>query len=204
MRFNLYYFGLEGIHCYALISKSVIYGSVRGSVELDKKFFGAIQIGFASVNIFDSKFERSVWSNSGNIVFHGKVFLGQGTRITNSGNLEFGENTVITANTSLVCAKHIAFGSENQVSWDCLIMDTDLHPIFQKEEENKQLNYPQDIIFGDKVWIGCRSTILKGTTVKSGCIVAAGSLLANQKCEVENSIVSSQKRVIKKDIVWSR
>lgn len=203
LRYNLHYFGLDGVHCYVLISKSVILSSLRGSVELQKKSFGVVQIGFPSINIFDSKHERSVWSNSGKIVFRGKIFLGQGTRITNSGKLEFGDKAIITANTSLICGKHIEIGSDTQVSWNCLFMDTDLHPIFEKNGNKEQLNYPQDIILGNHVWVGCRSTILKGTVVKNGCIVAAGSLLANQKFEVENAIVSSNKRVLKENIEWS-
>ena len=39
--------------------------------------------------------------------------------------------------------------------------------------------------------------------LKNGCIVAGGSLLANQKCEVKNAIVSSKKNVLRENIEWS-
>lgn len=200
--FNLHYFGWRGIHCYVLVSKYVILDSLHGNVELREKRFGIVQIGFPSINIFDSKYERTVWSNSGDVVFLGKAYLGQGTRITSSGRLEFGDKVIITANTSVLCAKHIAIGSDSQISWDCIIMDTDLHPIYIKGLK-KRVNDPAEIILGNNVWVGCRSTILKGTVVKEGCIVAAGSLLANQKSEVENAIIGSQNRIIRENIEWS-
>lgn len=70
------------------------------------------------------------------------------------------------------------FGSDCLLSWDILIMDTDFHPI--KNDSGEILNPAAEIIFGNNIWIGCRSLILKGSYIPDGCIIAANSLISKK------------------------
>lgn len=193
------YFGIKGIlHPYIVASKNLKITNLNGKVSVDKNLpIGAITIGFPDISIFDSKYEKGIWNNQGEIVFRGKTHFGQGTRITNTGKMIFGTNFGISANTSIICEKEIIFGDNVLISWDVLIMDSDMHQIMQNE---KCINPPKQISIGDTCWIGCRSTILKGTRLPANTIVASGSVISCSYDE-ENTIVTSNK-VLKRDVTW--
>lgn len=82
----------------------------------------------------------------------------------------------------------MTFGDDALVSWDCLFMDTDFHRIL--DADGIQVNADRDISIGNHVWVGCRSTILKGTTLLNGSVVAAGSI-TRSKIMKENVVIDS-------------
>ena len=45
-------------------------------------------------------------------------------------------------------------------------MDTDFHKVYSIKNLEKQLNEPKPIYIGKNVWIGCRCTILKGSSIE--------------------------------------
>lgn len=204
VRFNFHYFGLKGIiHPKVLLSKNVKIVNLSGSVIATSSKIGAVKIGFGEVGIIDNKYERVLWENKGCVKFKGNVFLGIGTKIACSGELIFEDGSRINANSAIVCKKSIYFGKNSLVSWDCLIMDTDFHSIYKLSDETLQkkiINEDKEIIIGDKVWIGCRSTILKGTFIPSGGIIAAGSIVT-KKLEDNNCIYVSNDK-INEGITW--
>ena len=100
------------------------------------------------------------------------------------GILEFGNNFVNTAKTTIVCQKRIHFGNDIVISWNTLIMDTDWHPVQNTQTKEVYLDtMEKPVIIGDKVWMGTKSTILKGTEIAEGCIIAANSTCCNKKYE---------------------
>lgn len=201
--FNKVYFGWGGVwHCYALISRDVKLSQLRGKIVSNVPLHtGCIRIGFPNVGIFDHKYQRSIWDNSGTIILNGHISLGSGMRLSNSGEIEFGDNFNLNANSTIVCKKRIEFGRDVLISWDVLLMDTDFHEIYDKRDISKQVNPPKDIIIGDNVWIGCRCFIAKGCNVPSGCVIAAQSKVTGVT-EEENSIIGDRMRIIKSDIRW--
>lgn len=77
-----------------------------------------VYFGFVDVGIFDKKYERSIWDNNGIFQFEDSAHFGQGTRISNSGKIVFGDNFCVTANSSIVCVSNINFGSNVLLPWD--------------------------------------------------------------------------------------
>ena len=103
----------------------------------------------------------------------------------------------------MACFKRITIGRDCLISWDVLIMDTDFHHI--EDINGKTLNDPKPVVIGDHVWCGCRCTILKGTTISSDTIIAAGSLVTHD-IEDSNCIIGGyggNMAVIKNDVIWS-
>ena len=202
IRLNYHYFGLDGIrHLYFLASRNLKILSCKGSVIANCPMSrGMIQIGFNDVTIFDKKYERSIWKNDGNIYLDGHVTIGHGGRISNSGNIYFGKNFILNANSTIACQNEIRFGADNLVSWDCLIMDTDFHKIMPISRDTV-LNAPKRISIGNHVWIGCRTTILKGSSVKDNSVIAAGSIITSDFDE-NNIIIGGVNRVLNKNITW--
>ena len=82
------------------------------------------------------------------------------------------------------------------------ISATDSHSIVDKNN-GYRLNYSKDIVIGNHVWIGARSTILKGVTINEGAIIGASSLVT--KNVLANTIVGGvPAKLIKVGIEWKR
>ena len=201
--FNKVYFGWGGVrHCYALISRDVKLSQLRGKIVSNVPLYtGCIRIGFPNVGIVDHKYQRSIWDNSGTIILNGHISLGSGMRLSNSGEIEFGDNFNLNGNSTIVCQRRIKFGRNVLISWDVLLMDTDFHKIYDCKDNQTLINPSKDIIIGDNIWIGCRCFIAKGCNIPNGCVVAAQSKLTGT-AEEENSIIGDSMKIIKSNIIW--
>jgi len=167
---------------------------------------GIVKIGFGNIGIFDSKYDRTVieFCDKSKIEFRGSASVGHGSKISvqSNGELILGKNFCITANSTIICTKKIIFGTDCLLSWDILIMDSDLHQI--SDNLNSVLNSPNPVIIGNHVWIGAKTTILKGTEISEGCVVGANSLVSNVFKELNTLIAGVPSEVIKSNISWKR
>ncbi len=97
--------------------------------------------------------------------------------------IKIGNGTYLNRNTLIVAQKQVEIGKDCKISWDVIIMDSDLHPL---PGETRVDSKP--VIIMDNVWIGCRVIVLKGVTIGSGAIIAAGAVVT--KDVPENSIAA--------------
>lgn len=204
--FNFKYFSVfQAIKFPVLISKHVILKTTEGSVSLPESIStGMIRIGYGDIGIFDKKRSKSIWEVSGPVVFKGTAQIGHGSKISvgENGSLEVGENLIITAESTVVCHKKITIGSNCLISWDCLIMDTDFHKIF--DNTSQRTNPPSPVVIGDNVWIGVRNLILKGSIIPNNVVIGANSLIA-KALTTENTIYAGNPiKLIKENITWQR
>lgn len=56
-------------------------------------------------------------------------------------------------------------------------MYNDFHKIYKND---KVINENKRVIIGNDVWIGCRSTILKGSEIASNSVIAAASIVTKK------------------------
>ena len=202
--FNFYYFPIStAIKLPVLLSHRVYLKKLSGCVKLVVVKPGVVKIGFGDVGIFDAQKSRSIWNVTGKVVFGGRALLGHGSKISVSGELVLGNMFTISAESTIVAEHQVVFGDNVMLSWDILIMDSDIHSVFDKS--NNLVNPCRPICIGDNVWIGCRSLILKGSVVADGVIVAAGTKIAG-KVESNNSIISNNSAVqlLKEEVFWLR
>lgn len=196
---NCKYFGLRGLFCPQIIcSRYVKLQQLAGRVICDEPKIGNIRVGFKYIGIADSKYQRTIWDNTGVIHFHGSTQIGSGNKIICSGNVELGNNFIMTGNSSIIAMKDIRFGNDCLVSWDCLFMDSDFHKICSIN--NNITNSDQPIIIKNNVWIGCRSLILKGAIIEPGTVIAANSVVTKKLPEGNSLYVSHQ--IVKHNIIW--
>jgi acetyltransferase-like isoleucine patch superfamily enzyme len=170
-----------------------------GKVIAHNRATGAIQIGFGSVGIVDKKYCRTIWGNGGTIEFMGNASFGRGTKISCGGYLKVGDKFHVSANSDLVCEKDVKIGDDVLISWQCLIMDTDFHSIYRKGTIEK-INPDKTICIGNHVWIGCRTTILKGSKIPNNSVIAACSVVTSSH-EEQNAIYAGN-NLLKHDIEW--
>ena len=203
LRFNIHYFPLkQALQFPVLISPNVILKYLKGTVQLQGSVkFGQIKIGFGDIAVFDRVRSKAMWSVQGKVIFRGNANIGHSVRISvqKSGILTFGKDIVINAETIIVCRKSIMFGANDLISWQCMITDTDIHSI---HENGERINADRPVILGDRVWVGSRVNILKGTDIANGCVIGAGSTVTG-KLDTENSIyVGTPPKVVKNNITW--
>ena len=175
----------------------------KGAIKIDAPIStGMILIGYGNIGIFDKKRSRSIWQVYGNVIFNGKANIGHGCKISvgKDAEISFGDGFTVSAETQIISHKKIKFGKNVLISWDCLFIDTDFHKIFDKS--GRRINSPKPIIIGDKVWIGCRNVILKGSKVSDGSIIAANSFLNKDISEQSGIFIGNPIQFVKGQIYW--
>lgn len=160
-----------------------------------------IRIGFHKVCVCNPK-DSNVLNINGLLVFNGTAHIGNGSKIyvAKGAELVLGNNFAISASSQINCYKKIVFGKDIQFSWDCLTMDSDTHNIYN--EQGVKINESREIVFGNKIWIGCRTTILKGSVIPNNCVIGAHSLVSGKNFESNSIIVGNPAKSIKKISKW--
>lgn len=177
--------------------------SIKGKIVLmQTPSLAMIRIGYHKVAIMEPN-EKTVMKveKTGTLIFEGSAHIGKGSKIyvSNNAKLKLGDNFAISASTQIFCQKSISFGRDIQFSWDCLVMDSDSHRIYI---EGEQINADKEISFGNKIWIGCRCTILKGSVIPDGCVIAATSCVTGKNFEANTIIAGTPSKSIKKISSW--
>lgn len=158
----------------------------------------SIRIGFHQVKACNLRDETRIEVKKGGVLFfEGSAHIGNGSKLFIGADaiLTLGENFAISASSTILCYKSIRFGRDIQFSWDCLVMDSDTHTIYDKD--GKVMNEPREIIVGNKVWICARTMILKGTVIPDNCVIGACSLVSGKKFTANTIIAGSPAKSIK-------
>jgi len=202
--FNFHYFPFKtAIRLPVWLTHKVRLKSLNGKIILkaDAIRRGMVTIGFQDVSINDVN-EYSLWNVEETVIFEGRTGFGAGAKIAvgKEATLTFGEQFLMTSRSEIACFKEIHFGHHCLLSWDVLIMDTDAHPVY--DQNNQQINAEAPVKIGNKVWIGCRSTLLKGAEIADGCIVGANSFV-NKIFNKKNCIIAGNPaRIVRESVTW--
>lgn len=178
--------------------------SLRGGGKIvlpEQVKFGMVHIGFHRVPICNPC-DKTIVIVDGTLELKGRFHIGNGAkiRVTNNSTLSLGNNFGISASSAINCYNRITIGDNVLFSWDCLVMDSDTHPIFGSDSEI--INRGKEIIIGEHVWVGCRSTILKGSIIPDGCVIGACSLVSGTKFEPSTIITGQPAKSVKHIENW--
>lgn len=137
----------------------------------------------------------------GGILFAGKCFIGNasGISIGEYARVEFGKDFGATTALKLISYHRVEFGQNVLIGWDTIIMDTDFHRMKNRGTGAYTKGYAP-VHIGANCWIGCRSTILKGTVLPAYCTLGAGTTIG-KRIEGEYQVIgnTSELRTLKKD-----
>ena len=129
---------------------------------------------------------RGVYSDSSVIFGNGVTFTGSGYVVAHYGS-------------------QVEIGEDCMFALDATIIAGDGHAVFDVVQKNRTNAFKDKNIIkiGEHVWCGIKSTILTGTTIGSGSIVGACSVVKGNypnNCLVAGDLAT----VKKKNICWSR
>ena len=164
---------------------------------------GMAKVGDERLGTQVASTNKTVLGIDGTLILNGSLNIGSGTKIGvgREGKLILGKNFNVTGASEIICDKEIVFGEECLLSWDILIMDTDFHPIFN---EHGELQNPQKPIrIGNNVWIGCRTTILKGVSIVDNSVIASNSTI-RKNCEKASCLYGDGAKLLKESVIWRK
>ena len=111
------------------------------------------------------------------------------------GEISIDSNTFINDGCKLNTRKNISIGSGCIIGQNVLMYD---HDHDYHSTENLRNGFITDpIIIGDDVWIGSNAVILRGTSIGSGCVIGAGSIIKG-KIEPGTLVYPKQSQVMKR------
>ncbi len=122
---------------------------------------------------------------------------------TSRATFELGdETTSVALQASLHEPGTMRIGKDCQISADIYLTVSDTHPIVDLTT-GERINKAGDVIIGDHVWLGFKSTVLKGCTIGSGstigtCAVVTGDIPEN--CVA----VGNPAKVVRENVTWAR
>lgn len=111
------------------------------------------------------------------------VYLYSGTEVLNPKGLSIGDNCHIGRFCQIDARGDISIGSNVCIAGHVIIVTAD-HDVHSGGFDGRLA----PVVVGDYSWLCTRSTVLKGTYLQQGCVVAAGSVVTRDV--LANSIVS--------------
>lgn len=118
-----------------------------------------------------------------------KIFLDR-----ENAKVKIGDNTYINRRSEICCKKSVEIGNDCAISWDVTITDSDYHSIMG-------LKSTKPVKVGNRVWIGAKSTILKGVSIGDGSVIAAASVVT--KDVPPNVLVAGNPaKIVKHNVYW--
>ncbi len=159
---------------------------------------GVLQIGMSHVG-FMHKHDRTYLNINGKLIFEKSYSIGKGCRfdIGNDAVAKFGSGYV-NAQTNFIIMHGITIGDGCAISWGCEFLDEDFHEITYNERKEKT----PSIEIGSHVWIGSNTSVLKGSRIPDGCVVASGSVVSSVFEKTNCLIAGNPAKVIKENVEW--
>lgn len=194
---NFRHFGIKGLLKMPII---IHYGSSIKGPKNSIIFTKPLQF-----NMLLLKYRNRIFiENDGHIIVNGTKAcfnVKNDVYIFSGATFELGHNFLANGRAEFNCRKRIKFGNDCLISVNTMFLDTDFHTIYNQNKE--VINQDKEIIIGDRVWIGCNVTILKGTVIGNDIVIGAGSVLTGKYLE-DNSIYAGNNPVakIKSGISW--
>jgi carbonic anhydrase/acetyltransferase-like protein (isoleucine patch superfamily) len=134
----------------------------------------------------------------------GDFFLGPNVSIhlAEYAKLELGGRKMttasgITGSTRVMVKKALKIGTDTIIAWNVFITDCDWHQI-----TGSACVVPTEI--GRKVWIAHGASVLKGSHIGDGCIVAAHSVCTEKIYPARSLIAGVPGRIVRSNIDWCR
>ena len=130
-----------------------------------------------------------------------QFWVGDGGSISIGKNFGPQERLKVVVDNDADTKHRLVIGNDVLTAVDTVIRTSDGHSIVDPLT-GRPVNEPQDVTIGNHVWIGTRSTILKGSVLPDGCVVGANSLVNRKFTEEKLLLVGSPARILRRNVCW--
>ncbi len=135
-----------------------------------------------------------------------KLYLGKGIYtmtlelIGDNNSIIIGDNcTIFNSFMTAQDSKKIVIGNDCLFANPTYIRTTDHHPIF--DAQGKRINFSEDVIIEDRVWLATHIHVLKGTHIESDVVVGVNSVVTGHL--PANSVAAGvPARVVRSGTTW--
>ena len=134
----------------------------------------------------------------------GCTMLGMHIAILAPGTVSIGSKCSSNVNCQINMneAANIDIGNDCLFGPDVTIACSDAHKVIDVAT-GKRLNEPDDIRMGDRIWLGARVSVWKGSDIGEDSVVAFGSFV-NDEFPAGTLIAGTPARVIREGIRWEQ
>ena len=175
------------------LSITVTGNSNKIVIELPSKFINTSIIMNGDNNYF------SIEPTRDRVIRDTSFGMENGGIITLGGGISVYRNLNVVAKSG----KRVDIGDECMFARDIIIRNNDGHTITDTIT-GEILNAPEDIKIHDKVWVGTRCMILKGSEISEGSIVGAMALVNKKFSEPNILIAGVPAKKIRENVAWDR
>lgn len=141
------------------------------------------------------------FGHNGILIIHGRTAFCSEFKISINGTLDLGENFDANNGFNCICKKSITFGKDCLLGWDVTVIDSDGHKIYIGGIVSPEKAH---ISIGDNVWLGAKTTVLKGTQISDNSIIGFGTIVSG-KYDTNSIIIGDKGKMIKKNnIKWEK
>jgi len=112
--------------------------------------------------------------------------------------IEFREGSGMSGGSVTARSGKVVIGRETMIGPDCLITDSDFHRVWPPDQRLTFIGRETDadVTLGDRVWLGARCIVLKGTVIGDNSVIAAGSVVRGTI--PKNTLAAGNPAVVKK------
>lgn len=168
------------------------FASLKGRVEFDCPVrHGLVKIGFLANDMFVPSRNVTNLNINGVVRFRGRGDFAGGVSLNvgRYGTLVIGAEFFVSSQVRIVCHERMDIGNWARIAWECQLFDTNFHYI-EEVASGRILKKAAKVSIGDRVWIGNRTTVTRGTVIPDSCMVGSNSLCNRDYSDVpENSLI---------------
>lgn len=120
----------------------------------------------------------------------------------NHNEILINNRTDICGKTHLACTegRKIIIGARCLFSNDIVIRTGDSHSIV--DLKGNRINYAQDVVIEDHVWVGHKAMLTKGSRMSTNSIVAAGAVVTRSFEKTNVVVGGNPAQIIRENINW--
>lgn len=175
--FNFYYLPIrQAIRLPIWIYKPK-FVKLRGKVRIEGRITpGMILLGPWGGHMYPNN--GIYWMNEGEVTFRGKCFIGNNSFILTGkdGKIIFGPHFLAPTSAKIISYKGIEFGERVSLGFQVTVMDTNFHPLYDRENQQFRKAYGK-IRIGDHNWFGAECFIMHSVTTPPRCIFGLRSVI---------------------------
>jgi acetyltransferase-like isoleucine patch superfamily enzyme len=206
---------IRNVFCSRFIARNTLFWDVRitgrGDLKLTNSYLHKTRIHLSGTN-HAIAVEGGIYNSVINVFgTNNRLVFCEGSNVHNAEIIVRGDNLLfyIGQFSAIGGGRFVVMGQSNsiEIGSNCMLADqleiwsTDSHPIF--DADMQIINPSAPVVIRQKVWIGARTTVLKGVTIGEGAIIGMNSVVTRDIPPYSVS-VGNPAKVVKTDVFWKR